>query len=300
MSCEEDLLKYFKQVKLNYHFDDNVSYGKIQPITSKKDYSENMKEMKYGDMIDEKLINQLSKGLRQKVDLSNFINCIYDQKNMDISISCCIAYCLTIRANYINNQRYRITKMIFGNKIIPINPSILYLNWNAHIQDLTVKRTPLSIYSHLISLQNHKIVDVSKYEDSPDKLESKPDLNSFYYASKSPDVKWYKIRQDEITLKILLSDGHPIICGIVVYKDMLSLIAYQFGIIKTPDYENESSCGCHVITIIGYNDSKKIFYFVNSWSEKWGDKGIGEIGYDYVLNKGLCGDFAILDYSLMN
>ena len=313
MNCEEDLLNYFKDVKLNYHFDDTQTYGKTQPITSTPEYnyiySSHMKEFKYGDMIDDNMLNKISKGLPAEFTLQAFIGIIYDQKNIDISVSCCIAASISIRTNYINHQRYRITRWIFGNKLPIINPSILYINWNANIQNMQRYKefgnlsdmtnhaniSP-SIYSHLISLESHKIVDISKYNDDFDKLNTEPNLMSFYHANKSKDFTWYKIKQDLNMLKILLMDGYPIICAIVLYKDALGLISYQFGIISTPLVDNEIPVGSNPIVIIGYNESKKCFYFLNSWSDKWGDHGIGEIKYEYIIDKRLAGDFAMIDY----
>ena len=304
MNCEEDLLKYFKDAKLNYHFDDNVSYGNIQPITTNIDYSNKSKELKYGDMLDDNMINKLVLGLPTKVNLKQFIGTVYDQKDMNISVSCCIASAITIRTNYINYQRYRITKWIFGNKLPTINPSVLYINWNASIQNIQkYKDTNIeylgiipSIYSHLCSLESHKVVDISKYDDDIKNINSEPNLISFYHASKSKDFIWYKIKQNELIIKVLLNDGYPIICAIVLYKEMLNLVAYQFGIVETPNTDIGIPCGSHPIVIIGYDDVKRVFYFLNSWDERWGDKGIGQLSYDYLLNKDLSGDFAILDY----
>jgi len=329
MNSEADLLKYFQKIKFNYHFDDNVFYGNRQPDTSRTIYHNNIKEFKYGDLIDlidDDIINKLAFGLPEIVDLRKFITKVYDQlhpfsfqeengsisshidKDLDISVSCCIASCISIRTNYINYQRYRITRMLFGDKIPQIIPSISYINWNANVQkpsssfsskdEKAQKIVPPSIISHLISIQSHKIVDVSKYDDNSDKINDKPDLLAFYHASKSLNFKWFKLNQHESTLKIMLDRGYPIIAGIVIYKEMLNLISYQFGIFKIPDYDNELPMGANPITIIGYNDKKKIFFFLNTWSKKWGDQGIGEISYDHLLNPKIAGDFAVLDYQL--
>jgi hypothetical protein len=308
MSCESEILKYFKSLSFNYHFDDNVPYGKLHPITSQIDYSNHLKEMKYGDMIDEELLTKLSNGLPDVVKLHDFIGTIYDQKDVGTPVSCCISYLITIRANYLNYQRYRIVKFLFGDKVTKITPSVSYMNWNANIQSImnksskklmnsiTATTAPPSIYSHLIAVKTHKIIDISKYEDSVDRSDETPDLNTFYYARKSPNFLWNKIKQDSCTLEILLNDGLPIICAIVIYKDILGLLTYQWGLVKTPNIEEELPLGSIPIVLIGYSKVKKIFYFVNTWSERWGDNGVGEISYDYILNSKICGDFAILDY----
>jgi GNAT superfamily N-acetyltransferase len=35
----------------------------------------------------------------------------------------------------------------------------------------------------------------------------------------------------------------------------------------------------HAVTLVGYNDRKKLLKFINSWGPKWGDKGYGYISY---------------------
>lgn len=305
MNCKKDLLEYFEKTKLNYHFDDNVQNGirQLNPMVC----TPNIKELKYGDMVNKDNINKIALGLPANINLKEFIGTVYDQKDMDIAVSCCISSCITIRTNYINYQRYRLVKFFFGNRVPPINPSIFYINWNATIQnnqknkELNVSTSGISpsIYSHLISLESHKIVDVNKYADTPEKLNREPNLISFYHASKSKDFTWNKVPQDEFALKLLLKDGYPIICAIVIYENALDLISYQFGTIKTPNLDIDiCPVGSTPITIIGYDESKKIFHTLHSWSQNWGDDGMGQIGYDYILNNKLAGDFAILDYKI--
>jgi len=58
----------------------------------------------------------------------------------------------------------------------------------------------------------------------------------------------------------------------------------------------QKSIGSHVILLIGYNEDKQTFTFVNTWGKKWGEEGLGTITYNYVLNPYIIGDFAIITY----
>jgi C1A family cysteine protease len=40
--------------------------------------------------------------------------------------------------------------------------------------------------------------------------------------------------------------------------------------------------GGHAICIVGYDDSRNLFKFKNSWSKKWADKGYGYLPYAYI------------------
>jgi C1A family cysteine protease len=43
--------------------------------------------------------------------------------------------------------------------------------------------------------------------------------------------------------------------------------------------------GGHAICLVGFSDSKHCAYFKNSWGTNWGNKGYGELSYDYFTNK---------------
>lgn len=60
----------------------------------------------------------------------------------------------------------------------------------------------------------------------------------------------------------------------------------------------------HIIYIIGWDDSRKCFEFVNSWGENWGDSGFGWLPYDYVTKWYVTNPVTMVDvpngtYSLM-
>lgn len=75
------------------------------------------------------------------------------------------------------------------------------------------------------------------------------------------------------TLKAyMVETGCPIVIGIPIYDDEFPRgsvspeYVYRRGKQRLPN-------GFHAITLIGYDDSKKAFRMVNSWSPEWGDRG---------------------------
>lgn len=288
MNCQEDILKFFKKLKFNYIFDDDVKYGKGQFI--KIDYSNKYKIFTSED------IESFYKGLPKEYDLKMYNEEVYNQETNDIAISCAISSAIQIRTNYINGNRYTITRFLFGNKFSPIKPSKLYIYWNANVDNIhNINSTP-SIASYLTKIESHKIVDVKYYKDSYDSLGMEPDLNAFYKASKSMAFEWFKLKSDLNTFKVILNKGYPILAGIVVYQDMLDMKSYQFGIVNTPDYNYAEPVGAHVILLVGYDDNREVFHFLNSWGKNWGDLGYGTIAYEYILNEHLAGDFCYITY----
>ena len=78
---------------------------------------------------------------------------------------------------------------------------------------------------------------------------------------------------------------------------------WQTGNVLVPDLPSQMVWR-HIIYIIGYDDTKKCFEFVNSWSKDWGDAGFGCLPYAYVTNGYLANPTTLVDlpnnyYSLL-
>ena len=69
---------------------------------------------------------------------------------------------------------------------------------------------------------------------------------------------------------------------------------WQTGNIEVP-IDNSQMTWRHAIYIIGWDDSKKVFEFVNSWGEEWGDKGFGWLPYEYVTKGYLANPMTLID-----
>jgi len=71
----------------------------------------------------------------------------------------------------------------------------------------------------------------------------------------------------------------PFVIGIYVYDDFLNVP-------HTPNYvysrPSKGYLSGHAVCIIGYDDTKKAFRAVNSWSSAWGDEGFVWISEEYL------------------
>ncbi|MDR1626632.1 MAG: C39 family peptidase [Spirochaetia bacterium] len=76
-------------------------------------------------------------------------------------------------------------------------------------------------------------------------------------------------------LKLLLAAGQPIVVGMKTYENFMT---YSGGVYKKT---SGAYLGGHAMVIVGYDDSKQAFKIMNSWSERWGEKGFS--WYDYGL-----------------
>lgn len=80
-------------------------------------------------------------------------------------------------------------------------------------------------------------------------------------------------------LKIALSQG-PVVIGIGCYEEIFSV--NETGIIPMP---SQPYCyGGHAICVCGYDDTKQLIKFKNSWSDSWGEKGYGYLPYNYITH----------------
>lgn len=71
----------------------------------------------------------------------------------------------------------------------------------------------------------------------------------------------------------------PVPIGIGCYREIFYVDSS--GIISYPADPN-TCYGGHAVCAVGYDDSRSLVKFKNSWSPYWGEEGYGYINYDYV------------------
>jgi len=98
-----------------------------------------------------------------------------------------------------------------------------------------------------------------------------------YY--KSPDV---------LTLiKSSLANNNPVMIGFLAFPGLESISAGATGLVPNPTSSSQKPIGGHEVVLIGFDEDKKLFTFMNSWGVNWGNKGKGYLTYDYVKKYGL-------------
>lgn len=100
-----------------------------------------------------------------------------------------------------------------------------------------------------------------------------------------------ELNKNELKNKLLMDN--PIICGIKVYENFNNENTIKTGQVIMPS-DDEEILGGHSIIIVGFDDEKKNYIFLNSWGKSWGDNGVGYIPYDYITNGNLADEFFIL------
>lgn len=87
---------------------------------------------------------------------------------------------------------------------------------------------------------------------------------------------------DMMAIKQNLAAGAPVVIGMMVTNsftyDMMGKKVWQP---ESSDYQGNNSLGGHCMCVIGYDDNLAggAFQLMNSWSNKWGENGIGWVRY---------------------
>ena len=79
-------------------------------------------------------------------------------------------------------------------------------------------------------------------------------------------------------IKVALYVGYGVVISVNTYPDLRNLSSSN----QIYDTVSGVSEGGHAICLIGYDDSKNAFKFINSWGTSWGLGGYGWISYDLV------------------
>lgn len=119
---------------------------------------------------------------------------------------------------------------------------------------------------------------------------------SFTNTYKIPNFKYTTINQDIETITSYISTNNPVICGILVYTSFDGTIANKYGVIPMPNMQSEQILGGHCILLVGYDTSKKVFKFQNSWGKSWGDNGYGYIPFNYIISNTLTSELTIINF----
>lgn len=113
---------------------------------------------------------------------------------------------------------------------------------------------------------------------------TQPNAQQRAKAANYKSVQLNKISNGNIhKMKYVLNNKIAVILDIPVYPDFDGLNPSD----SIYDDTTGEKRGDHAICLIGYDDDKKVFKFINSWGTKWGLNGYGYIAYD-LLDGGMC------------
>ena len=208
---------------------------------------------------------------------------IYDQLNIG---SCASQACGAAAAYILKNQQ-----------LTAFTPSALFLYYNTRLQEESVEvDSGTTIEGVVWSLAKHGVapeIDMP-YIDDEVAFKTPPSqiayTNALQYMNLD-NLSLSRVSQDAYTIKSLLANRIPIICGLQIYSSFESPQVKATGIVPTPNPRVEKYLGGHAIMLAGYNTSTGVYYGRNSWGSDWGQSGYFEISDSFILNPRFADDF---------
>jgi C1A family cysteine protease len=118
--------------------------------------------------------------------------------------------------------------------------------------------------------------DISKFSEEPSAEARSAALRN--------QVKLYSRCRGIPAIRMAIAEGYPVIGGFAVPENILSDECSRTGVIQFPS-PNEAIIGGHAVLFVGYDNSKQLIKFQNSWGAGWGDGGCGYLPYRFVWSK---------------
>lgn len=134
------------------------------------------------------------------------------------------------------------------------------------------------------------ICSEERWPFDPDKVTTRPSDEAYADAAQMLISKYSRVFQSADLIRVILSQGLPVGCGISVYESLESDQVASSGVIPLPG-PDESRLGGHAIALVGADHKRQMFFVRNSWGDRWGMDGYAEIPYPYILRHDLARDF---------
>ena len=171
--------------------------------------------------------------------------------------------------------------------------SPLWIYWNARLNDgnnATQKDEGTTLRSVMKALKNPGVIEEIKWKFGWHTPTQEPNANA-KAANKITLFDYLRIPIDsnapDTVKEILYTEQLPIITGLVLYQEQQAE-AYKTGYLRPVDTSSATCIGGHAICITGYHTdfSGRVWVeFINSWGDKWGDRGFGYFPIEWLSDR---------------
>lgn len=171
------------------------------------------------------------------------------------------------------------------------SPSRLFIYYNERVMEGTVKSDAgAQIRDGIKTLAQKGACPETLWPYEISKFTKKPPATAYAEASKHQAVAYQRVTQSLAQMKGCLAAGYPFVFGFSVYESFESAAVAKTGKVPMPA-SGEKQLGGHAVLAVGYEDSNQHVIVMNSWSDKWGDKGYFHLPYAYINDADLAADF---------
>ena len=173
--------------------------------------------------------------------------------------------------------------------------SRLFIYWNGRVQIAKWDQhadTGLCIRDAMKAVSTYNSVAETTWPFDPvqQRFSAKPSDAAWEESRKFGDTFSYRsVAQTESAIKTALSEGHPIVLGILLLESVHK--PGPGGYVKM----SGPQVGWHAVGLVGYDDPTRRFKFQNSWGPEYGDRGFFTLDYDWVLNPATASDLWVLN-----
>ena len=213
----------------------------------------------------------LTDGLPIEVDHSRWVTCIRDQgtTNQCGGFSSAAAYEILFNRSAADQGIDR------GAEPFQVSPGYTYFHANfASKIDNGVFMPEL-----LETLVERGVVNEEAWPFKPENFSKSPPVALDYFAKEHQIIDILYCNGSVDATRAALANGFPVVIGFPVFENIVE--ATQSGLVPYDTSGKSKVVGGHAVTIVGYNDVKQLFKFVNSWGVHWGDGGYGYMHYTF-------------------
>lgn len=169
------------------------------------------------------------------------------------------------------------------------DPSPLFAYWISRVDKL--KDTGASIRDAFKAMSNYGLCSETFWPYITTKFANTPSEISFTEALDHQVILYEKIEPvTKDAIKDAVSRGYPVVYGKDLYSSFMSQRTNETGRVSTPG-RCEKFQGRHCMVIFDYEEAGTIE--LNSWGRGWGQSGVCEVPWEYVLSD-KCRDFWVI------
>lgn len=115
-----------------------------------------------------------------------------------------------------------------------------------------------------------------------------PSGKAFDDASLHQSIEYESVRLTKMSIMDALYNGHPVVFGLTLFESFMSDKVAKTGVVPYPKCWEEE-VGGHCMAAFDYDEENVIV--LNSWGKEWGQNGVCEIPWKYILNSKYAQDF---------
>ena len=282
-----ELPEEYKNMPFDYHFVDDVTHGKAHPLR----HNGSLKLTAHVPS------SAFLKSTPPFHDLRRYIGKVLNQGNIGACVAHSGVQALHIVMNRRETSRGWMSKMFLGSRGFYYG-SRLFLYDNARRVDGTSLSQDIGCtnLSACLALEQYKICEEDLWPYVESNYSLPPPHHAYVAAAKHTNFRYSVVSQNVDSIRRALASNHPIMFGTVVFPSFIhSGLDGRRGDADGYPHHGERPIGGHSLLLVGYDDERQRFTFVNHWGEVWGDGGFGTVPYRFIVDSDYVGDLCAIE-----